>query len=97
MIIITKTMLTKFVESHTSAAEPLDKWYAIVRQADWGNLADVKATFNSADYVGNDRFVFNIKGNSFRLVAMIFFNKRTLYIRFVGTHAEYDKIDATTI
>lgn len=53
--------------------------------------------FNSADYVGNDRFVFNIRGNRYRLVAMIFFDIRTVFIRFLGTHAEYDKVDVTII
>ena len=61
------------------------------------SLLDVRKTFRTVDYVGNDRYVFNIKGNRYRLVAMIFFDIRTLYVRFVGTHAEYDKIDCTTI
>ena len=53
--------------------------------------------FNSADSVGNDRYVFNIKGNKYRLVAMIFFDKRTIFIRFIGTHSQYDDIDASEI
>lgn len=57
----------------------------------------MKLRFNSVDYVGNDRYVFNIRGNNYRLVAMIFFNKRTVFVRFIGTHAEYDKIDCSTI
>jgi mRNA interferase HigB len=67
------------------------------KQADWATLKDIKDTFNSVDYVGNDRYVFNIKGNKYRLVAMIFFDIRTLYLRYVDTHAEYDKIDCKTI
>ncbi|MCB0517743.1 MAG: type II toxin-antitoxin system HigB family toxin [Saprospiraceae bacterium] len=51
----------------------------------------MKLRFNSVDYVGNDRYVFNIRGNNYRLFAMIFFNKRTVFVRFIGTHAEYDK------
>jgi mRNA interferase HigB len=97
MIIVSKTILNRFGTNHASAAEALDQWYDIVRKADWATPADVKATFSSVDYVGNDRFVFNIKGNSFWLVAMIFFNKRTLFVRFMGTHAEYDKIDCRII
>ena len=73
------------------------EWYKIVIQADWSNVNDVKNTFNSADYVGNERFVFNIKGNRYRIVAHIKFNSRRIYIKFVGTHAEYDKIDALNI
>lgn len=57
----------------------------------------MKQTFNSVDYVGNERYVFNIKGNRYRLVTMIFLDIRTVFIRFIGTHAEYSKIDATTI
>lgn len=57
----------------------------------------MKKTFNSVDAVGNDRYVFNIKGNSYRIVAMIFFDIRTIYIRFVGTHKEYDKVDCKTV
>jgi mRNA interferase HigB len=57
----------------------------------------MKQTFNSADSVGNDRYVFNVGGNKYRIVAMIHFNKRTVYLRFVGTHKQYDKIDCKTI
>lgn len=57
----------------------------------------MKEMFNSVDAVGNDRFVFNIRGNNYRIVALIFFDIRTVYIRFVGTHQEYDKIDCSTI
>ena len=53
--------------------------------------------FNSADYVGNGRFVFNIRGNKYRLVASVAFSTRTVYIKFIGTHSEYDAIDATTV
>lgn len=57
----------------------------------------MKKTFNSVDAVGNDRYVFNIKGNNYRIVAMIFFDIRTIYIRFVGAHKEYDKVDCKTV
>jgi mRNA interferase HigB len=56
-----------------------------------------KKDFPSVDYVGNDRYVFNIKGNKYRLIAMIFFDIRTVFIRYIGTHGEYDEIDCTTI
>lgn len=97
MVIIIKKTLLAFAEQHPVSATPLNNWYNIAKAADWNKLADVKRDFNTVDYVGNDRFVFNIKGNDFRLVAMIFFDKRTIFIRFVGTHAEYDKIDCTII
>lgn len=92
-----KKTLSAFAKQYPKAALPLNNWYNITKIADWGKLADVKREFNNVDYVGNDRYVFNIKGNEFRLVAMIFFDTRTLYIRFIGTHSEYDKIDCLTI
>lgn len=97
MVIIKKATLNKFGAKHPLAARPLNRWYNRVRAADWSTLNEMKADFKSVDYVGNYRYVFNIKGNKFRLIAMIFFDVRTAYIRFVGTHAEYDKIDAKTI
>jgi mRNA interferase HigB len=77
--------------------EPLNEWWKKVKAANWASFRDVKQTFNSVDSVGNDRYVFDIKGNKYRLVAMIFFDKRTMYVRFVGTHSTYDKIDCTAI
>jgi len=97
VVIISKTILKEFGLDHSDAIDALNTWYLITKEQDWGNLAELKNTFNSVDYVGNDRYVFNIKGNRYRLIAMIFFDIRTMYIRFIGTHAEYDKIDASTI
>ncbi len=97
MVIISKTQLNQFGKTHAVAVDALNEWYGIVKKADWSNLAELKQTFNSTDYVGNDRYVFNIKGNNYRLVVLIFFSIRTVFIRFVGTHAEYDKIDCATI
>ncbi|MBX3164385.1 MAG: type II toxin-antitoxin system HigB family toxin [Bacteroidetes bacterium] len=92
MVIITKTKLNEFGVKHPTSAEALNNWYSIVSAAKWKNIAQVRNDFSFVDYVGNDRFVFNIKGNEFRLIVMIHFDIRTVYIRFVGTHAEYDKI-----
>jgi len=75
----------------------LNDWYTITKDADWGKMSDIREAFNSVDYVKNDRFVFNIKGNRYRLVVMIFFDIRTVFIRFVGTHAEYDQVDVSTL
>ncbi len=97
MVIIAKSALVKFGEKHADAIVPLLEWYDNVLQADWGHLMDVKSTFNSVDFVGNDRFVFNIKGNRYCLVALIHFSIRTVYIKFIGTHADYNKIDVSTI
>ena len=68
------------------------RWAEYVEKTEWKNHADLKAAFPSADYVGNDRYVFNISGNKFRLVTIVVFFQGFLHIRFVGTHAEYDKI-----
>ncbi|MBN8788316.1 MAG: type II toxin-antitoxin system HigB family toxin [Terrimonas sp.] len=97
MVIISKSKLVSFYDGEPKAKEPLLKWYYETLFADWSDFAAVKQTFNSMDAVGNDRFVFNIGGNKYRLVTMIHFTKRTIYIRFVGTHKAYDKIDCKTI
>jgi len=78
MVILIKKTLLEFAEKHPAAAVPLNNWYNIAKEADWTKLSDIKQVFNNVDYVGNDRYVFNIKGNDFRLVVMIFFDKRTL-------------------
>ena len=97
MVIISYAPLRDFAEAHPAARNALEKWYITCKAANWQNLADVKRSFNSVDFVGNDRYVFNIRGNHYRLVAMIFFSRRTLFVRFVGTHSAYDDIDAATI
>ena len=97
MVIISKTIIREFGLKHADANDALNDWFAIVKGANWSNFSDMKKTFNSVDAVGDKRFVFNIKGNQYRLVAMVFFSVRTVYIKFIGTHSEYDKIDVLTI
>jgi len=100
MRIIAKRTLRQFWESHPRGAEarvPLQVWHSTVRAKDWATPADVKATFGDASILKNSRVVFNIAGNKFRLVTRINYPYRVVYIRFVGTHAEYDGIDAETI
>ena len=100
MVIISKTILAEFGVKHNDSVEALNKWYADTKMANWKSISDVKQSFNSVDYVdyvGNDRYVFNIKGNKYRLVVMMFFDIRTVFIRFIGTHAEYDKVNCSTI
>jgi mRNA interferase HigB len=97
MVIISRAVLRAFVLAHPDAQTALEEWYHHVRDADWANGAAVRQSFNTADYVGNQRFVFNIKGNRYRLIASVSFTTRTVYIKFVGTHRQYDAIDATTI
>jgi mRNA interferase HigB len=97
MVVITKSRLDESAKKYPDLRDSIDDWYRKTINADWSNFNDVKETFNSVDYVGNDRYVFNIKGNKYRLVAMIHFNRRTLYVRFLDTHKEYDKIDCNSI
>lgn len=93
MHIIKKAPLVEFYEKHPDAKNALQDWYSTTKNVEWNNFDDLKNTFNSVDYVGNDNYVFNIKGNSYRLIVRIIFKIKTVYIRFVGTHAEYDKIE----
>lgn len=97
MVVISYGTLRDFYEVHADAKDALNNWYRLALQADWSNFHQIKSMFNTVDAVGNDRFVFNVRGNNYRIVAMIFFDIRTIYIRFVGTHKEYDRIDCTTI
>ena|SRR4028119_1375165 len=100
MRIITKRTLQRFWETHPRGREaktPLQVWYSIVESADWKAPADVKAIYGDASILKNSRVVFNIGGNKFRLVVRINYRLRIVYVRFVGTHDEYDEIDAETI
>lgn len=99
MRIISHRKLKEFFETSgkEDAKTALERWYDIAQRAEWHNLADIKADFPATDYVGNQRYVFNIKGNNYRLVVLIQFTIGRIYVRFVGTHSEYDRIDCSTI
>ena len=97
MHIISRPQIHEFWNKHADSETALKVWFQKTKKAQWNNLNELKIDFPSADYIGNDRYVFNIKGNKYRLVAMIFFDIRTVFIRFIGTHAEYDKINCTEI
>lgn len=92
MRIISKKTLREFYTRYPDAEIPLENWYRIVKQAEWTCFADMKKSFNSVDSVGNKRYVFNIKGNNYRLVVIVQFTTKAVLIRFVGTHEEYEKI-----
>lgn len=92
MVIISRSAIQDFNSKHPVAANALNDWYSKTTLADWSNFHDVKQTFNSCDYVENDRYVFNIMGNNYRLVALIVFGTRTVFIRGVMTHTEYDRL-----
>jgi len=92
--------LREFWESDSSFADaemPLRAWYDRALHSNWTCFADLKATFGSADAVGNSRIVFNIHGNKYRLVAIVDYKFHGVLIRFVGTHNQYDKIDASKV
>ena len=95
-IFVYKTLVDYYMKN-PDVKTALEDWYNKTKEAKWNNFAEVKNTFNSVDLVGNKRYVFNIKGNSYRLVVIILFVPKYVYIRFIGTHAEYDKIDCSII
>ncbi len=85
-------MIRDFIAKHADADVALRDWYKRTTKANWKNFADIKQTFNTVDYVGNDRYVFDIKGNNYRIVAVVLFINQKVYMRFVGTHEEYEII-----
>ena len=94
MRIVSHRKLVEFYssEGNGDAQSALECWYDTAERAQWKNLSDIKVDFPATDYVGNQHYVFNIKGNDHRLVVVIKFTVGRVYIRFVGTHAEYDRI-----
>ncbi|MDH5414770.1 MAG: type II toxin-antitoxin system HigB family toxin [Flavobacteriaceae bacterium] len=95
--IFAKSTLKKYWEKHTDAEQHLKTWYNTAMNSQWKDPNDVKNTYASASILKSSRVVFNIKGNSYRLVAKFNFEKQWIFIRFIGTHSEYDKIDANLI
>jgi mRNA interferase HigB len=99
MRIISRKTLKQFWEraAYAEAEQPLRAWFREATLADWKSPAEVKADYRSASIVGNDRVVFNIAGNKYRLVVRINYVYRVVYIRFIGTHRQYDQIDVTEV
>ena len=97
MRIVTFKRILEFSDQHPKAKSAIEDWYHKTCRAEWNDLNDIRKSFGSTDYVGNSRFVFNIKGNNFRLVAIVIFASKKVYIRFIGSHREYDKIDCSSI
>ena len=97
MRVIAVSSLAEFWSKHPSARVPLMAWLTVARSAKWGSPADIKAQFGNASFVGQRRVVFNIKGNDYRLVVAVAYRFGALYVKFVGTHAQYDAIDANTV
>lgn len=97
MRVIAKSTLRQFWHKHANSEQALKSWYQEAEKAAWSNFNDIKIEYPSASILTDNRVVFNIKGNTYRLIVKISFIHQMTWIRFIGTHAEYDKIDATTI
>jgi mRNA interferase HigB len=101
--ILTRGTLTRFVEKlaghkdQRAVKASLDSWFQEARQAEWKNSSDIKASYAHASIIGADRVVFNIKGNSYRLVAAVDYRRGIVFIKWVCTHRQYDRIDARTV
>jgi len=95
--IIAKSTLREFWEKHADSEQYLKTWYDTAKSAKWFSPNDVKQTYVSVSILKYGRVVFNIKGNSYRLVVKFNYEKQWAFIRFIGTHPEYDKINADTI
>jgi mRNA interferase HigB len=95
--IFAKKILREFWEAYPDSEQYLKTWYNTAMNATWRNPVEIKKTYSTASILKDSRVVFNIKGNSYRLIAKFNFEKQWIFIRFIGTHKEYDKIDANTI
>ena len=97
MRVISRKMLREYWEQHPESEQPLLAWYREVEQAEWSSPAGVRERFPNASIVGDNRVVFRIRGNNYRIVVRIFYPAKLVYLRFVGTHSEYDRINAEEV
>ncbi|MFN2458725.1 MAG: type II toxin-antitoxin system HigB family toxin [Chitinophagaceae bacterium] len=97
MRVIAKKTLREFWKKHPDCEQQLKAWYQEADKAEWRNTNDIKSEYPSASFLAENRVVFNIKGNNYRLIVKIRFDYQMVWIRFIGTHGEYDKIDTTKI
>ncbi len=97
MRIISRKALRVFWEKHSDARQSLQAWYVDVKKARWKSPADIKKVYRNASFVGNNRVVFNIKGNKYRVIVAVQYKFQLVFIRFVGTHQEYDRADVDAV
>lgn len=97
MNVVARRTLQAFWLRHPRAKGPLVAWYDHVRAAEWRTPQDIRNDFNSADFLGDNRVIFDIGGNNYRLVARVSFTFKQVLVKFVGTHADYDRIDPETV
>lgn len=97
MRVISEKALREFWKVHPDAEQALRTWLALANRATWRTSDEIKRDFAPASFLANHRVVFNIRGNNYHLVVLVLYQPGYLYIRFIGTHAEYDRIDAETV
>jgi len=97
MRVIAKATLSEFWSKHPESQQALRIWYEDASHAQWRTPQDIKARYASASFVSANRVVFNLKGNDYRLVVAVAYRFASLYVKFIGTHAQYDAIDAATV
>lgn len=97
MRIIARSTLRKFWETYPDAEQPLKAWYDEAFRTEWKSPTDIKSTYRNASIIANNRVVFNIKGNDYRLIVHVRYDIGIIFIRFIATHKEYNNVDATTI
>jgi mRNA interferase HigB len=93
MIVVSTKILREFWEQYPDVETALKLWYKTVEKADWTDAHDIKNDFGSAGPIGDNRVIFNIKGNHYRIVTIVIYRNHRVYIRWIGTHKQYDKID----
>jgi mRNA interferase HigB len=97
MRVIAVAALRTFWQRHPDAEQPLKAWFDEVTQATWTPPADIKAHYRSASILKNRRVVFNIKGNEYRLIVAVAYKLQIVYVKFIGTHEDYNAVDANTV
>ena len=97
MRIIAKSTLRDYWTVNKNAEQALLSWYKVANKAKWSNFNEVKQQFGTCKVVGNDRIIFKVRGNNYRLIIKISFENKLIWIRFIGTHSEYDLINAKEI
>ncbi len=97
MKVISKKTVNQFIEKYPKSTDAILRWYLLTKDSSWANFADIKKLFKGTDSVGNGLFVFNVGGNKFRVIVRIIFKAEIVYIRFIGTHAQYDKVNLSDL
>ncbi len=93
MRVVSKNKLVEYYNKHANSKTALEEWHNKVSKSEWSHLNELKQQFLSADYVVNNRVVFNLKGNDYRLIAIVIYLSQKIYVRWIGKHDEYEKIN----